>query len=115
LVLFPSLPSSPPDFSKVWAQVFSQNINVARFNVSGNCLGKIGSRELLRAVRSTISSSSPIVELDSCPRMAAGDKRILRIDMDGCNVTYLDDTFDRNNASGDYHLDVCFSLPSLLL
>ena len=40
--------------------------------------------------------------------MAASDKRILKIEMDGCNTTYEDDTFDRNNASGSYELDVCF-------
>jgi hypothetical protein len=38
--------------------------------------------------------------------MAASDKRILKIDMDGCNSTYMDDTFDRNNATGTYQLDV---------
>ena len=76
--------------------------------MSGNCLGKIGSRELLRAVRSSPPSSPP--GTPELFRMAASDKRILRIDMDGCNVTYLDDTFDRNNASGNYHLDVCYLL-----
>jgi hypothetical protein len=32
--------------------------------------------------------------------------RALKIDMDKANITFVDDTFDRTNPSGEYLLDV---------
>lgn len=62
---------------------------LTRLNMNGNCPGLIGGRALLRSIR-----------------VKALAKKTLVINLDKANLNYLDDTFDRQNPSGDYEYDM---------
>lgn len=57
--------------------------------MNGNCPGVIGGRALLRSIR-----------------MKALAKKTLVINLDKSNLTYMDDTFDRQNPSGDHEYNM---------
>ena len=57
--------------------------------MNGNCPGLIGGRALLRSIR-----------------MKALAKKTLIVKLDKANLNYIDDTFDRQNPSGEYEYDM---------
>ena len=45
-------------------------------------------------------------------RVAASAQRVLQIQLDDANLQYIDRlTFDRNNCTGSYELDVFYTIP----
>lgn len=57
--------------------------------MNGNCPGTIGGRALLRSIR-----------------IKALAKKTLVVNLDKANLNYMDDTFDRQNPSGDHYYDM---------
>lgn len=62
---------------------------ISRLNMNGNCPGIIGGRALLRSIR-----------------IKALEKKTLVVNLDKANLNFMDDTFDRQNPSGDYLYDM---------
>jgi hypothetical protein len=70
-------------------QLIHCEITFHRLNMNGNCPGIIGGRALLRSIR-----------------IKALEKKTLVVNLDKANLNFMDDTFDRQNPSGDYLYDM---------